>query len=214
MLSKDQLYVVELAQRLLADPRLDIPNVKEKVSAATETPLRKLLSKSEKKKRTPYIRSLIYFLYDQLGLDYGWIKRMTGRSDHTTIRFGIEQMYAFIGEYNRMASQPMRLPENRPPYLYSVTLIDRLLHESGVTPENIELRLSNASGVSLDEMHGPSKESPVVTVRQICNYVLTERFDKKLCEIVTENGRDYKSVKQGVEKMRGYIMRARERQAR
>lgn len=214
MLSKDQLYVVGLAQRLLADPRLDIQNVKEKVSAATETPLRKLLAKSEKKKRTPYLRSLIYFLYDQLGLDYGWIKRMTGRSDHTTIRFGIEQMYAFIVEYNRTAAQPIRLPEKRPPYLYSVTLIDRLLNEQGVTPENIELRLSNASGVSLGELHDSSKESPVVTVRQVRDYVLSERFGKKLCEIVKENGRDYKSVKQGVEKMRGYVMRARERQAR
>ncbi len=210
MLTTEQIYSMEIARILLADDRLTIRNVKEKVSAITGTPLRKILAKSEKKQRAPYMRSLIYFLYEQLGLDYGWIQRMTGRTDHSTIAKGIQQMRGFIDEYNETTSDPVNLLPRPAPYIHSVALVGRLMTESGVESHNIELRLSDATGVSPEEIRGRSREAPVVTVRQIRDYVLRARFGLEISDIVREKGRDYKSVEQGIEKIESYVMGARE----
>ena len=64
--------------------------------------------------------------------------------------------------------------------------------------------------MSPEEIRGRSREAPVVTVRQIRDYVLRARFGLEISDIVREKGRDYKSVEQGIEKIESYVMGARE----
>ena len=207
--SKSSVDIVELARQLLADERLTIKNVKEKVAQASGVPIGKLMHKRRIEGRIPHLMSLVYFVYEErFGLNDAWIKRLTGRSDHTTIRYGSAVVRDLIEAYNRTSAQPILLNRRKPSYCpYSVQLVENLMRDPEVNPESLEHRICLETGIEPHELNGDSRDYAVVHVRQVRDYVWKNHRQCGLnyLKIGTRTGRHHTTVAHGVAKIQEYV---------